>query len=376
MILKNKEEAQLHFKQLQDAIEKENIPVFFQEPILEKQTKYKTSFSVNIDLKADKKLIIPILKKYGFILEDNKIIYVGEIPAKIIIENNLTLEEYLINFQAVLYLNKKKGMTSFDVVNEISNLFGFKRVGHTGTLDPLAEGVLLVTINKATKIGELLTAEDKEYIAEVELGYETDTYDSTGTITKEKEIPKTINLEQTLNSFKKTYLQEVPIYSAIKVNGKKLYEYARKNESVELPKKEVTIKEISLLNKKENSFTFKALVTKGCYIRSLIRDIGLELNTYATMTGLTRTKQGKVDISNTNTLEEIKNNQFKYYKIEEVLDYPIINIPDELLKKISNGMKIPNNWHIEDKVIFTHNQKLIGIYQVQDNYLKVWKNFN
>ena len=222
MILKNKEEVQLHFKQLQDAIEKENIPVFFQEPILEKQTKYKTSFSVNIDLKADKKLIIPILKKYGFILEDNKIIYVGEIPAKIIIENNLTLEEYLINFQAVLYLNKKKGMTSFDVVNEISNLFGFKRVGHTGTLDPLAEGVLLVTINKATKIGELLTAEDKEYIAEVELGYETDTYDSTGTITKEKEIPKTINLEQTLNSFKKTYLQEVPIYSAIKVNGKKL----------------------------------------------------------------------------------------------------------------------------------------------------------
>ena len=93
MILKNKEEAQLHFKQLQDAIEKENIPVFFQEPILEKQTKYKTSFSVNIDLKADKKLIIPILKRYGFILEDNKIIYVGEIPAKIIIENNLTLEE-------------------------------------------------------------------------------------------------------------------------------------------------------------------------------------------------------------------------------------------------------------------------------------------
>ena len=236
--------------------------------------------------------------------------------------------------------------------------------------------MLLVTINKATKIGELLTAEDKEYIAEVELGYETDTYDSTGTITKEKEVPKTINLEQTLNSFKKTYLQEVPIYSAIKVNGKKLYEYARKNESVELPKKEVTIKEISLLNKKENSFTFKVLVTKGCYIRSLIRDIGLELNTYATMTGLTRTKQGKIDISNTNTLEEIKNNQFKYYNIEEVLDYPIINIPDELLKKISNGMKIPNNWHIEDKVIFTHNQKLIGIYQVQDNYLKVWKNFN
>ena len=331
-----------------------------------------------------------ILYKFGFILRYPKdkekitnysyepwhIRYVGNIPAKIIYENNYTLEEYLKEFSGVIYVNKPKGITSFDVVNEISHLFGIKRVGHTGTLDPLAEGVMLVAIGKATKIVELLTAEDKEYVAGVKLGIKTDTYDITGKIIDEEVVSKNLNIKETLNSFKKTYLQEVPIFSAIKVNGKKLYDYARNDEEVELPKKEVTIKEIELLEEKENEFTFRTLVTKGCYIRSLIVDIAKELNTYATMTSLIRTKQGNISIDNTNTLEEITNGYFTINKIENVLEYKVIDLDKDDYFKVSNGVKIDNKWNIEDKVIFKYNNKLIGIYEREDNLLKTWKNFN
>lgn len=330
------------------------------------------------------------LYKFGFILRYGKgkenitkysyepwhIRYIGKTPAKIIYDNNLTLEEYLNNYGAIVYINKPKDITSFDVVNKISKLFGIKRVGHTGTLDPLATGVMLVTIGKATKIVELLTAKDKEYIASFQLGYKTDTYDNTGNILDKKEIPENINMIDILNSFEKTYLQEVPIYSAIKVNGKKLYEYARNNIDVELPKKEVTIKNIELLEEKNNTYTIKTLVSKGTYIRSLINDIGLSLNTYATMTSLERTKQGSVTINDTNTLEDIENNKFNIHKIEEVLDYPIIEVNEELEKLISNGVKINDNWNITDKVIFKNkDNKLLGIYVKDIDILKVWKNF-
>ena len=322
-----------------------------------------------------------LLKENGFIKTNQtnnslEIRYVGLIPAKIITENNISLEEYINEYSCILAINKPFGVTSFDVVNEISHLYGISKVGHTGTLDPIARGVLLVTVGQATKIVELLTANDKEYIADVELGYETDTLDNTGTIIKRKEIPNNINLKETLNSFKKTYLQEVPIYSAIKVDGKKLYEYARNNKEVTLPKKEVTIKEIELLKENNNTFTFKTLVTKGCYIRSLIRDIGLSLNTYATMTSLIRTKQGKVSIDNTNTLEELQKGEAKSYSIEEVLDYPTIIVDKDLEFKIKNGQKINNTWKITNRCIFKNQEnKLLGIYERDNLMLKVWKNF-
>ena len=322
-----------------------------------------------------------LLKENGFIITNQtnnslEIRYVGLIPAKIITENNISLEEYINEYSCILAINKPFGVTSFDVVNEISHLYGISKVGHTGTLDPIARGVLLVTVGQATKIVELLTANDKEYIADVELGYETDTLDNTGTILKRKEIPNNIKLKETLNSFKKTYLQEVQIYSAIKVDGKKLYEYARNNKEVTLPKKEVTIKEIELLKENNNTFTFKTLVTKGCYIRSLIRDIGLSLNTYATMTSLIRTKQGKVSIENTNTLEELQKGDIKSYSIEEVLDYPTIIVDKDLEFKIKNGQKINNTWKITNRCIFKNQEnKLLGIYERDNLMLKVWKNF-
>ena len=326
------------------------------------------------------------LYKYGFILrypQDKENItgynyepwhfrYVGEYPAKIMYENNLCLEEYLNSFGTVLYINKPKGVTSFDVVNTISKKFGIKRVGHTGTLDPLATGVLIVTVGTACKVVELLTSYDKEYITTVELGYSTDTLDIEGKVLERKEVKDNLNIEEVLNSFKKTYLQEVPIYSAIKVNGKKLYEYARNNEKVELPKKEVTIKEIKLLGKTNNNFSFKCSVTKGCYIRSLIRDIANELNTLATMSDLIRTRQGNIYLDETDEVDS----EFTLHSIVDALNYDIIQVDNLLEKKISNGMKIDNDFNIKDKVIFTNkSNKLLGIYEVEDNKLKVWKNF-
>ena len=344
----------------------------------EKTSIYGTGTALLIEIEDD---IEQSLTENGFITNIQtgnriEIRYVGLVPAKIMKEHHLTLEEYTNQYSCVLAINKPFGVTSFDVVNEISHIFGISRVGHTGTLDPIATGVLLITVGKATKIVELLTANDKEYIAGVELGYETDTYDTTGEITKKKEVPNDIDIEATLISFKKTYQQEVPIYSAIKVDGKKLYEYARNNKEVTLPKKEVTIKEIKLLEKEKNTFKFKSLVTKGCYIRSLIRDIGLSLNTYATMTSLVRTKQGKVSIEETNTIEELQRGEAKLYSIEEVLDYPVIIVDKDLEFKIKNGQKINNIWKITDKCIFKNQEnKLLGIYERDNLMLKVWKNF-
>lgn len=369
-------------------------------------SEHHTGLAIDLDLKVNDRFletnyelmehdstfqeIHQYLKDFGFILRYPKekenitgypyepwhIRYVGKFVAAIIAENNYTLEEYLKDFNGVIVVNKEKDMTSFDVVKKISRLFGIKKVGHTGTLDPLAEGVLLVTIGQATKIVELLTSTYKEYQADVLLGIKTDTLDITGTIIENKEVPTNLNLEKTLSSFQKTYFQEVPIYSAVKVNGKKLYEYARNNQQVQLPKKEVTIKKIELLSKKDNTFTFKSLVSKGCYIRSLINDIGISLNTYATMTSLLRTKQGKVSIEEAYTLKEIENNNYKIYNIDEVLDYPVIITDEKLERKIKNGQKLSNNWNITDKVIFkSKNKKLLGIYQVEQQHLRVWKNF-
>ena len=271
----------------------------------------------------------------GFYYEPWHIRYVGKTVAREINRLNITLEEYKESFSGVLVINKDKGMTSFDVVDRVSKLFGIKKVGHTGTLDPMATGVLMVCIGKACKIVELLTSKDKEYIAGVKLGVKTDSYDIEGKVLEENSVGE-YNIDDVLSDYCKTYMQEVPIYSAVKVNGKKLYEYARNNLEVELPKKEVTIKEIELLENNNDTFEFKCLVTKGCYIRSLINDIGNTLGCGAIMTSLCRTKQGNVSIEESSTLEDIEKGNYKIYSIEDVLDYPKIIVDDEIEYKISN----------------------------------------
>ena len=272
---------------------------------------------------------------------------------------------------ALLIVNKPKGLTSRDVVNELNHIFSTKKIGHTGTLDPNATGVLVCLIGKYTKLVNLITSYDKEYIAEIKLGVKTDTDDITGNIIAKENTTLTLDkIEEVFSNFPTSYDQQVPIYSAVKIKGKKLCEYARENIDITLPKRRVNIYSLELLSFQDNIITFKTKVSKGTYIRSLINDICTNLNTIGTMNNLVRTKQGNFDIKNSYTLEDIKNNNYKFLTLKEFLDYPIIKLDDTLIKKVSNGAIIPNTFNIQDKVILTYQNKDIAIYEVKDKDLK------
>ena len=272
---------------------------------------------------------------------------------------------------ALLIVNKPKGLTSRDVVNELNHIFSTKKIGHTGTLDPNATGVLVCLIGKYTKLVNLITSYDKEYIAEIKLGVKTDTDDITGNIIAKENTTLTLDkIEEVFSNFPTSYDQQVPIYSAVKIKGKKLYEYARENIDITLPKRRVNIYSLELLSFQDNIITFKTKVSKGTYIRSLINDICTNLNTIGTMNNLVRTKQGNFDIKNSYTLDDIKNNNYKFLTLKEFLDYPIIELDDTLIKKVSNGAIIPNTFNIQDKVILTYQNKDIAIYEVKDKDLK------
>ena len=276
--------------------------------------------------------------------------------------------------EGILVINKPKGITSYDVIRKVSKILGIKKIGHTGTLDPIATGVLVLTIGSYTKVSELLVSTDKEYIATAKLNILTDTLDTSGKeIAKgDKKIDRD-TLEKVLNSYQKTYLQEVPIYSAVKVKGKKLYEYARNNEDVVLPKKEVTIKEIEPLEYNEDTFKFRCVVSKGTYIRSLIRDIGDSLGTCAVMSELNRTRQGKFTLDEAYSLEDIEKDNYKLLALDDVLEAEVIEVDYELFNKIKNGSKLENTFNIKDKVIFKYNNQILALYKLEKGILKVDK---
>ena len=270
----------------------------------------------------------------------------------------------------LLLINKDKNMTSRDVINKLNHIFSMKKIGHTGTLDPLATGVMVCLFGKYTKLVDLITGYDKEYIAEIKLGVKTDTLDITGNVIETKKVKITNeDILQVFNDFPKEYMQEVPIYSAVKINGKKLYEYARNNQLIELPKRKVNIYNLELISFNKDIITFKVKVSKGTYIRSLINDLCKKLNTIGTMNNLIRTKQGNFDIKDSYKLEEIAKGNYQFQNIKEFLDYPVIEIPIELIKKVENGNKIENIFNIDDKVIFTKNNKDLAIYENKNNTL-------
>lgn len=272
----------------------------------------------------------------------------------------------------IIVINKDKDYTSRDVVNVIGKIFNTKKIGHTGTLDPLATGVLIVCMNKALKVVDLITASDKEYIAKVVLGIDTDTLDITGNIINECKTDVNVDMvKSVLNSFVGKSIQEVPKYSAVKVNGKKLYEYARNGIDVELPKREIQIFDIELISDIDivdghQEFSFRVKVSKGTYIRSLIRDIGVKLGRFACMKELTRTKQGKFSIDESYTLNDIKNGNYKLLNIKDVIDIEKVVVSDNMLFKIKNGM-ILDKFFISDKaLILDNNGNEIGIYKTYD----------
>ena len=271
----------------------------------------------------------------------------------------------------IILVNKPKNVTSRDVVNEIIKKFHTKRVGHTGTLDPIATGLMVICINKGCKLVPLLTNHDKTYLATVKLGIKTDTYDITGKVLEENNNYSLSKEEliNTLNSFKGTYMQEVPIYSSIKVNGKKLYEYARNNIPVELPKHEVNIYDINLVDYNNDTFSFRVSVSKGTYIRSLINDIGNKLSIPMTMIDLRREIVGNFNIENAKKIEDI--NESDIIPIKDAIKMKQVIVDDPvLLKKISNGVRLDNIYN-SDYVMFINNNKCIAIYKLEDGILKV-----
>lgn len=270
----------------------------------------------------------------------------------------------------ILVIYKEKGYTSRDVVNILGRELKTKKIGHTGTLDPLATGVLVVCVNQGLKLVELLTDHDKEYIAKVKLGIETDTLDITGNILKSDNVRNysKVEVEEVLKRFVGKIKQMVPKYAAIKVNGKKLYEYARNGEEVELPVRDIEIYDLKLVSDVKNGeFYIKCHVSKGTYIRSLVRDIGKALGTVATMVELERTKLGKFSLEDTYTLDDIRSGMYSILDINEVLDLPKVVVNSELEKKIKNGCVLDKFFDEDMVMVMNNSNQLLAIYQVRDD---------
>ena len=279
--------------------------------------------------------------------------------------------------EGIIVVNKPKGITSFDVIRKLKKILKTKKIGHTGTLDPLATGVMLMCVGKATKLASDLEAKDKVYISDFDIGYATDTYDIEGRKIAENiiEISKE-NLEQSIKKFIGNIKQVPPMYSAIKIDGNKLYHLARKGIEVERPERDVTIEYINLLDFKDNKAKIETKVSKGCYIRSLIFDIGQDLGTYATMTVLQRKQVGDYSLENSYSLEQIEemvlNNDFKFLKtVEEIFSYDKYNLQTEkefILYKNGNTVKIKENLENKKYRIYFQDE-FIGLANVENNNL-------
>lgn len=284
----------------------------------------------------------------------------------------------MVELNGILVVNKPKNYTSHDVVAKVKKILDIKKVGHTGTLDPNATGVLPLLLNQGTKLSKYLIEHDKEYEVTLKLGIKTDTLDGEGNIIEEKNVEwdNLQGVEDVLNSFIGKQEQIPPMYSAIKVNGKKLYEYARKGQAVEIKPRIIEIYEIHLqkVEKEINEIKFKVSCSKGTYIRTLCEDIAIKLGTIGYMKELNRTKVGRFNIENSLTIQELETFQLN---IEEQIitmqklfeKYPKINLQKNQLEKFLNGVKI--NIKLEDDIYNIYQgEKYIGVGIVKDNKLK------
>lgn len=286
----------------------------------------------------------------------------------------------------LLIFDKEQGITSHDLVYKVRRKLGIKKVGHTGTLDPMATGVLVISIGKATKTSEYIISSDKEYEAKIKLGVLTDTYDITGEILKEERV--TFTQDEIINALKHfigKMTQKPPIYSALKVKGKKLYEYAREGKDVEIKKRNIEIYENELLDfNGSDEFLIRVKVSKGTYIRSLANDIGEFLGTYGTLTELRRTRTGDFKIE-----DSIETSSFQEMSLDEIKEkilpmdmalsnFKRIEIDKSFCKKFLNGQfyKVKDSLENEDYRVYCDNLFLgIGEIRYIDNeaYLKMKK---
>jgi len=281
----------------------------------------------------------------------------------------------------LIVVDKPVGYTSRDIVNIVGRFLNTKKVGHAGTLDPIATGVLVIGVGEGLKLIEFLSTEEKEYVARARFGVSTDTLDMTGNIIESTEnyFVNESKLMDVLKSFKGKYFQEVPLYSSVKVNGKKLYSYARQNIDVTLPVREVEIFDIELLSIDHYGFTFKVRVSKGTYIRSLIRDIGKKIGILCTMSSLRRTVQGDFNLEDAIQLDDIENNDIKYVSWERALKrFPKVTADSYLEKRILNGCILENRY--DTPVILFENSKgealaMYKVYEKDNSKVKPMKVF-
>lgn len=277
----------------------------------------------------------------------------------------------------IIVVDKPKGISSFDVIRKLRKILGEKKIGHTGTLDPLATGVMILCLGKATRLAADLEAEAKTYVATFDLGYSTDTYDSEGKILekKEKEISKK-ELLKSISKFIGDIKQIPPMFSALKVQGKKLYELARKGVEIEREERNINIEYIDLLEYKGKQVKIRAKVSKGTYIRTLISDIGKDLGTYATMTNLRREEVGTSNLDEAYTLEKIEKlvgeKDFSFLKtVEDIFSFQEYFLKDEKEKTLYlNGNTVKTKEKNENKKyrIYFENE-FLGLAEIKNNML-------
>lgn len=282
----------------------------------------------------------------------------------------------------VVIINKPKGMTSQNVVSKVKRILNEKKVGHAGTLDPNATGVLPILVGKATKISKYLIEHDKSYEAIIKLGEKSSTGDIEGDIVEKKEIKldkyTSEDIQNILNMFLGKTKQIPPMYSAIKVNGKKLYEYAREGKEVELKERDIEIFNIQLKNVDYENQEISYIVdcSKGTYIRTLCEDIAKKLNTVGYMKELTRLRVDKFNISNAITLEELEekknNSNFEdIIPIESLFsDKPKIILTNKKENLFLNGVKLTFNNEDGTYLIYNEKKSYVGLGIIKDNLLK------
>ena len=294
--------------------------------------------------------------------------------------------------EGILPLLKPKGMTSHDCVWKIRKLYKTKKVGHTGTLDPDVTGVLPICIERATKIAEYITDAGKSYEGEVTIGFSTTTEDASGEVVEKAEGEKRFSrkeVEETLRSFQGTIVQTPPMYSAVKVNGKKLYEYARAGIEVERPSRQVNIYAIELLDNEEEwvgetvSFRFRVKCSKGTYIRTLAVMIGEKLGYPAHMSDLIRIQSSSFTLDDCYTLEQIEELELEdryqlLRPLEEGLSHlPKLVINDKVAEKVINGVALPKpdefTMETGEPFVLEYKGVALAIYQIKENNLNLMK---
>lgn len=266
----------------------------------------------------------------------------------------------------ILYIDKKQGYTSFDVCHKLKKKFNTKRIGHTGTLDPNAEGVLIVMVDEACKVLPYIHHVFKTYRATMRLNVQTDTADIWGKVVKETSLPlPSFELvEQTLAMFMGKQMQIPPMTSAIKVNGKKLYELQRQGIEIERQARPIDVKMIKLISY-DQEICFEAQVSTGTYIRSLIEDIAAAMGHIACMSSLVRISIDKITLEDCSTIEAVYEDNFRSYSIEEILSqyYTLVEYPK--IDDVKNGKRIQLN-HTEPIVMITHQGKIIAAYEKEN----------